>query len=313
MSIVTGLAAPLRSCSLVQKRAHQELVEQWSAQPSHGIPTRSGVPPGAHDLGRGQPRVLAVGATPAAAALGDVGQGAGGARDAVQPRVQEPERPAAGGHEGIVDERDDGGKGRRRRRGAADGRDGAVVDDAEAVALGRDVGEAPAGGVVQAGEVVRAKLLVEVGRDSGVLVRRAREVVAEAARGKGHGLLRGQHVGRGGAHAGDVGAAGGEHGREARRLGPVVGLAGRPGPRVARREDDAHAPGAELTQHGADLLRVGGRELALVVGVRGAPGGGQLGVGQVEQVGDKFQVGLDRDLIRVRLTGVGFPSAKSSV
>jgi hypothetical protein len=94
------------------------------------------------------------------------------------------------------------------------------------------------------------------------------------------------------ADAGHVGAGGGEDGQEARRVLAVVGLAGRAGTRVARREDDGDAAGAELAEHLADFLDVRAGHGLLVLAVRGCQGLGKGRVGLLEEVGEEVQVGL---------------------
>lgn len=285
----------------IQERQQQELVEQGRPQPGDRIPAFGSIPPGSDDLGRRQAGILARGAAPAASALRDIREAAGRPHDAVQPRVQEAERAAAAGDERVVDEGDDPRERGRRRRGAANRGQCPVLDHAVVVGLRRDVGESAARGVVVTGEALGAEN-IQIRGDGGVLVRGAGEVVAEAAGREGGGLL-GQHGG-GAADRGDVGAGAGEGRREARRLVAVVGLARRARPRVARREEDAHAAGAQLADHGAHLLRVGDRDLALVVAVRGRQGRRQLGVRHVQQVGEELQIGLVGVLIRVWLAAM---------
>lgn len=99
--------------------------------------------------------------------------------------------------------------------------------------MGADVGKPPTGEIRVLGEIlprVVREVVGEVGRDGGVLVPGAGEVVAEAAGGGGPGLdLDVGVVGGGGgelraADGGDVGTGGGELGGEGGVGGGGVGV-----------------------------------------------------------------------------------------
>ncbi|CAL3971138.1 unnamed protein product [Diplocarpon coronariae] len=139
-----GVHLPQRAPPRLLRHGQQRRVER-RPQPGGGIPARNRPEAGVAD--------------DAAAAGGPAGRDVGeaGARGgaAVQPRVQEAERPQAGGQAVAVQQLDDARKGRARGAGAADGLGRARHEDEEVGRLGRHVG-------------VRAAGLVEVGRGGGV-------------------------------------------------------------------------------------------------------------------------------------------------
>lgn len=101
----------------------------------------------------------------------------------VQERVQEPKWAQTCIDPRAIQQRNDTRKGRRTGGGSTDEGGRAGDEDAEEVALGRDVGVGATGGVEEAGVGAFGKG-GEVRRDDGVLVGRTGEVVGEATAGE---------------------------------------------------------------------------------------------------------------------------------
>ena len=239
--------------SLVGKGKLLELGEIGSSETRDGIPALSGVPASKRHDGsavRGTAEASATGAA-SASTEGDVLQTL--AASLVQPGVQEAESGLARAETGIVKESDDSAEGRGGGGGTVELAQGALVVDSEVHALGRNVGEGTAGGVVQTLEGVTDRL--KVAAHGLLLPLGTGPVVGETARGKVGGPLRGGLVG--GTDGGDPGTSGGELGREVSPVGAVVGHAALANTGVTGGEENGDTAAAKLSDqvaNGASVL-----------------------------------------------------------
>ncbi|GMG07457.1 unnamed protein product [Aspergillus oryzae] len=233
---------------LVAKGKLLELGEIGSSETSDGIPALSSVPASVRHDGttvRGAAEASATGAANASTE-GDILQTL--AAGLVQPGVQEAESGLAGAETGIVQESDDGAEGRGGGGGAVELAQGALVVDGKVHALGCDVGESTAGGVVEALESVADRL--EVAAHGLILPFGTGPVVGETARGE-VGAALGSGL-EGGADGGDPRASGGELGWEVSPVGAVVGHAALANTRVTGGEENGDTAAAKLSDQVAD-------------------------------------------------------------
>ena len=216
--------------------------------------------------------------------------------NAVQPRIQEPQRSFATRNEIVVEQRDDGRKRRRGSRRSINQDVHAGPHHGKVHALRRHIGVRPAARIVEA--VEGAAQPPNIGGHDIALVVGHPEVVGEAAAGReAVDGVEGHHLGAqalGGADGRDERTAGRERRHEHGRVRAVVARARAVAAhaQVAARVQQRHAARAQLRELLADGRGVGFRHRLLVVAVARRDGRRDGGVRQAEHVCHPVEVRL---------------------
>lgn len=220
---------------------------------------------------------------------------------AVNPGVQETEVRLSRSFAVIINHRDDGREHGSRGRSAANGDLAAVINDAEILALGRDVWKTAARNIKKT-TPRRTKMISKIRLHSRVLVGGAWEELAEAARGEVDCLF-GFDTSRA-ADGGYVGAGGGEDGDEFCCVSAVVAEAAGTDACVAAGEEDADTADAELADGIAYFAGIRGRYTLFRFAIGGRQDVGKFRVREAVEVGKVFEVRLVLVICFIRLVKI---------